>query len=77
MTVRRAPYNLQQAHSRRTATALRELARLADEGRLIGVAVGMVMADNKHKAMLAGVCEKNTALAYLVAGKLGKAILND
>ncbi len=76
MSVRRAPFNLQAAHAHRTATALREMAEMADEGRLIGVAVGMVMADNNHKAFVAGVCEKNTALAYLLAGKLKNAILN-
>ncbi|TVO53830.1 hypothetical protein [Denitromonas halophila] len=77
MTIRRAPYNLQQTHSRRTADALRDLARMADDGKVIGVAVGVVMADGAHNALLAGVCEKNRALAYLLAGKLGKTILEE
>lgn len=76
MAVRRGPFNLHHVNALRTAQALRELADMAERGGVIGVAVGYVTPDRAHRAMFAGVCERDRALAYLLAGKMSVALLN-
>jgi len=77
MPVKSAPYNIQQVHAIRTAQALRELADRAERGEIVGAVVGYVVTDRSLRASLSGVCDRDRALAYLVAGKLSSALLEE
>lgn len=73
--LRRPPYAIAASHAKRTAAALRELARMADRGELIGAAVaGWTGADGLDLRVI-GFLEQRMPMAHFAASRLAFAAL--